>query len=62
MVRKKLTARASDRRNDQVKQYKKVMALSQKVGVNELKRLHVTVSISENLRLDKGLGIYPLCF
>lgn len=36
-------ARASDRRNDQVKQYKKVMALSQKVDVNKLKRLHVTV-------------------
>lgn len=61
MVRKKLMARASDRRNDQVKQYKKVMALSQKVDVNKLKRLHVTVY----LRIwgwTKGLEFIPYAF
>lgn len=54
-------ARASDRRNDQVKQYKKVMALSQKVDVNKLKRLHVTVY----LRIwgwTKGLEFIPYAF
>lgn len=45
MVRKKITARASDRRKDQVKQYKKVMALGQKVDIKELKKLHVTVYV-----------------
>lgn len=54
-------ARASDRRNNQVKQYKKVMALSQKVDVNKLKRLHVTVY----LRIwgwTKGLEFIPYAF
>ena len=42
---KKLTARTSDRSKDQVKQYKKVMILSQKkkkkTEVKELKKLYI---------------------